>query len=92
MTASSARVSNSLASSIVVAQPQRVAEAKEVLFELGCEALVENADWVVQHRHRPPTLPGGKTFDETDFAHVVVIAERQPACGSQPGAIVVPCA
>jgi hypothetical protein len=33
--------------------------AKEVLFELGCEALAENADWVVQHRQRPPTLPAG---------------------------------
>ncbi|MBL8830509.1 MAG: hypothetical protein JNM18_26280 [Planctomycetaceae bacterium] len=40
-------------------QPQRLALAQEVLFELGCEALAENADWVVQHRHRPPTLPGG---------------------------------
>ncbi len=34
-------------------------EASEVLFELGREALAENADWVIQHRHRPPTLPSG---------------------------------
>jgi hypothetical protein len=33
--------------------------AQNVVFELGCEALAENADWVVQHRHRPPTIPGG---------------------------------
>jgi hypothetical protein len=33
--------------------------SREVLFELGCEALAENADWVIQHRQRPPTLPSG---------------------------------
>jgi hypothetical protein len=33
--------------------------AQGVLFELGKEALTENADWVVQHRQRPPVLPGG---------------------------------
>lgn len=30
-----------------------------VFFDLGCEALAENADWVVQHRQHPPTLPRG---------------------------------
>jgi len=37
---------------------EELALAQEVLFELGCEALAENADWVVQHRQRPPVLPG----------------------------------
>lgn len=30
-----------------------------VIFDLGREALAENADWVVQHRQRPPVLPKG---------------------------------
>lgn len=33
--------------------------ARMVLFDLGTEALAENADWVVQHRQHPPTLPRG---------------------------------
>ncbi len=33
--------------------------AQAVVFELGQETLAENADWVVQHRQRPPTLPSG---------------------------------
>jgi hypothetical protein len=33
--------------------------ARRVVFDLGCEALAENADWVVQHRQHPPTLPRG---------------------------------
>lgn len=32
---------------------------RRILFELGREALTENADWVVQHRQRPPMLPRG---------------------------------
>ena len=31
--------------------------ARHVVFDLGLEALAENADWVVQHRQHPPTLP-----------------------------------
>jgi hypothetical protein len=42
-----------------IADSERVRQAQEVTFELGREALAENADWVVQHRHRPPTLPAG---------------------------------
>ena len=34
-------------------------QATELLFDLGREALAENADWVVQHRERPPSLPSG---------------------------------
>jgi hypothetical protein len=31
--------------------------AKRLIRELGEEALTENADWVIQHRARPPQLP-----------------------------------
>ena len=40
-------------------QPDDVARARDLLYELGIEALSENADWVVQHRQRPPVLPSG---------------------------------
>jgi hypothetical protein len=40
-------------------QADDIGRARELLFELGCEALSENADWVVQHRQRPPVLPSG---------------------------------
>lgn len=36
-----------------------IARVQELLFELGLEALAENADWVTQHRERPPILPSG---------------------------------
>lgn len=34
-------------------------QIRTVLFDVGCEALTENAEWVVQHRQRPPMLPRG---------------------------------
>jgi hypothetical protein len=36
-----------------------VAKARALLWELGKEALAENADWVVQHRDRLPIWHGG---------------------------------
>jgi len=42
-----------------ITDAERLRQADEVVFELGREALAENADWVVQHRHRPPELLGG---------------------------------
>lgn len=38
---------------------EHVKHAQRILFEVGREALAENADWVVQHRERPPVLPTG---------------------------------
>ncbi len=49
----------------LLAAPQfgahEVDQAQEVLFELGREALSENAEWLGMHRDRPiePVLPGG---------------------------------
>lgn len=30
-----------------------VAEAQDILYQVGCEALSENADWLILHRARP---------------------------------------
>jgi hypothetical protein len=32
-------------------------DGKRVLFDLGCEALAEHADWLLLHRARPIELP-----------------------------------
>lgn len=32
---------------------------KKMLFELGCEALIENSDWLAMHRARPIDIPKG---------------------------------
>jgi hypothetical protein len=40
-------------------EPPEVERIYAVIFDLGREALAENADWVIQHRQRPPILPKG---------------------------------
>jgi hypothetical protein len=35
------------------------AAARQLILEVGTEALEENADWVMAHRERPPTMPIG---------------------------------
>jgi soluble cytochrome b562 len=34
-------------------------EASEIILELGTEALMENADWLLLHRSRPMEIPKG---------------------------------
>ena len=37
----------------VITQEESLAKQKEILIQLGKEALIENGDWVIIHRHRP---------------------------------------
>ena len=41
--------------------------ARRVIRELGEEALVENADWVLLHRDRPLGLPKGRSLSPTSL-------------------------
>jgi len=41
----------------LVEKEESASSIRQLVFELGCEALAENADWVIQHRERPPVLP-----------------------------------
>jgi hypothetical protein len=38
---------------------KEIDSARKMIWELGKEALAENADWVVQHRQRPPIWKQG---------------------------------
>lgn len=44
------------------------AAAREVIRQLGEEAVAENADWVIQHRARPPRLPLSPTSPVIDVS------------------------
>jgi predicted S18 family serine protease len=37
----------------VITQEESLAKQREILIQLGKEALIENGDWVIMHRQRP---------------------------------------